>query len=124
SLLDTLLTPQALDQAAERYSLESGVALALQQQIARGQYRPSPCESLPIETSGKLRVLSIPPVADRALQRVIWDGLAPALDKFFEASSQAYRPGKGTRTAAELIRQADSDGFRWAVRADIHDFFD
>jgi CRISPR-associated protein Cas1 len=50
--------------------------------------------------------------------------LSPVLDRFLSDSCQAYRRGLGRKTAAERIHKAFGEGWRWALKADFHRFFD
>ncbi len=73
---------------------------------------------------GEPRALCIPPVADRALQRLILARLGPALDRLFETSSFAWRRGLNRASAARRIERLVNDGWYFAVRADFDRFFD
>lgn len=94
-------------------------------QARAGSYRPeAPAKVCIRDDRGGERRLAIPRPEDRALQRVVLDELAPALDWFFEVSSVAYRKGLSRRSAARAIRRAIGDGFSWALKADFARFFD
>lgn len=124
SLLSLAWHPIAIDQAGERYGVDSGACSHRVQEIQRGVYQSAPYHKVTIQSGSRSRELSIPDKVDRALQRVVHEFIAPALDQVFEESSLAFRKGLGRQTAARRLKQAVSEGFRWALRADIDDFFD
>ena len=123
SLLDLAFNARSLDEASHRYELDAGVVQPLAREAEAGTYTPSPPVKVTIRTGAKERELRIPVAADRALQRCVHELLAPALDLFFEESSLAFRAGLGRHRAARRVKQAWQDGYRWAAKADIHDFF-
>ena len=123
-LIRLALRPASIDQAAERYGVDSGVCAELVRRVERGVYQSQPYQRVTIQSGSRTRELSIPAKPDRVLQRAVHDLLAPALDLLFEESSLAYRQGFGRQRAAARLRDAHQEGFRWALRADIDDFFD
>lgn len=118
------LKPAAIDQAAERYGVDSGACAELVRRVNRGVYQSEPYHRVTITSGSRSRELSIPAKTDRVLQRAVHELLAPALDLLFEESSLAFRQGLGRQRAAARLRDAHQAGFRWALRADIDDFFD
>ena len=76
------------------------------------------------ESDGGTRELHIPPIPDRALQRLILARFGPALDRLFESSSFAWRKGLSREAAARRIERLVHDGWRMAVKADFDRFFD
>lgn len=127
SLLELALRSTRLNAIAEEYQLESGRMSALAGDVLAGRYQPGAPRKILIRTEREdetPRLLCVPSREDRALQTAVLRQIAPALDLFFEESSLAYRRGLGRQRAAERLRQAYRDGFRWAVRSDIHRFFD
>jgi CRISP-associated protein Cas1 len=124
SLTRLALKPAAIDDAAERYGAESGTCAELVRRLERGVYHSEPYQRVTIVSGSRSRELSIPAKPDRVLQRAVHQFLAPALDLLMEESSLAFRQGLGRRRAAERMRLAHREGFRWALRADIDDFFD
>lgn len=123
-LRDLAFGPQFLDRAAERYDLEPGRAGELLRDLRRGAYVPAAPVPVTITQGSKQRRLSIPPRADRTLQRAVLDCLGPTLDPLFEHSSLAYRKGRGRFDAPQRLELALRDGYRWALKADFADFFD
>ena len=123
SLLDLAFTARSLDEAAHRYELDGGIVQQKAREAESRTYAPSPPIRVTIRTGTKERALRIPVATDRALQRCVHDLLAPAFDLFFEESSLAFRAGLGRHRAARRVKQAWQDGYRWAAKADIHDFY-
>ncbi|MBC7819071.1 MAG: CRISPR system precrRNA processing endoribonuclease RAMP protein Cas6, partial [Planctomycetaceae bacterium] len=123
-LLDVALSSARLDRAAERYQLEPGAVSQAAQQVQRRTYAPQPPYQFELRESDRSRVLNIPQAVDRALQSAVCDWLAPVLEGFFEESSLAFRKGLGRHRAARRLEAAFADGYRWAVRSDVHRFFD
>lgn len=77
---------------------------------------------------GGYRVLRIPAVRDRVIQRAILDEITPALEKRFGINkngvSYAYTNGGGVKRAAlELVKYWEQ-GYCFAFKADIIKFFD
>ena len=125
SLVELALRSSTLDRVAEQAGLPSGELRAAAEAILRGQYEPAPPTKFQItDRDGSARQLAVPCVRDRALQRLVLERLGPALDKFFEVSSLAWRKGLGRHRAPERIQRAYRDGFRFALREDFHRFFD
>src|SRR4030067_411267 len=70
------------------------------------------------------RMLRIPTVTDRVLQRAVLQVLYPVFEARFLDCSFGYRPGLGLQDAVERILVLRENGFRWLLDADIDDFFD
>lgn len=96
------------------------------QELARGRkYRPGGLRRVTIpKRSGGQRLLSIPNVGDRVLQRATLNLLEAHLDRRFLSCSYAYRPRRGVRQAVGAILQLRDAGQRHVVEADIDDCFD
>ena len=125
SLLELALRAPPLDLEAERLGLPAGAVRAAADRVRAGDHQPAPPRRISIPKSdGSARQLAIPGPMDLALQRAVLAYLAPGLDAFFEDSSLAYRRGLGRQSAARRTGAAAADGFRYALRADIEDFFD
>ncbi len=105
--------------------LSDGELQTAAQAAREGNYMPPEPSIWDItDAAGKLRRLSVPPDVDRALQRCVLEFLSPALDKFLEPSSLAWRKGRSRADAARLLAAAERDGFQFALRADFDRFFD
>lgn len=95
------------------------------QSIHDGTFEPQPHSRIAIPKSpSEFRTLCVPSARDRALQRRIVDLIAPALDSFFESSSFAYRRGLGRFAAARALRDAFRQGYCYAVKADVANYYD
>ena len=123
TLLELALRRMMLDKAAE--DVPVGALNHLADQLREGSYQPAAPTLVDLaEGDGTSRRLAISAPADRALQRAVLHALTPGLDVFMEDASFAFRRGLGRHSAARGLAMAWSAGFRWAVRADVHRFFD
>lgn len=94
-------------------------------ELESGSYLPGPLRRVSIpKASGGMRVLSIPCVVDRVVQRAATEILTIALEPQFEDSSFAYRPGRSVQQAVTRVDLLRRQGFRYVVDADIRAFFD
>jgi CRISPR-associated protein Cas1 len=94
--------------------------------LVRSQrYKPAKLRRVAVpKPSGGRRLLSIPVVADRVLQRAVLNVIDDLFDRQFLACSYGYRLGRGVRQAmAALLRYRDR-GLTWVLDADIDDCFD
>jgi group II intron reverse transcriptase/maturase/CRISPR-associated endonuclease Cas1 len=73
---------------------------------------------------GGVRPLAVPPLRDRVLQRAVQQTLARGIDRLFSRGSHGFRPGRSRITAADAIRAAWEQGYRWVYESDVRDFFD
>ncbi len=88
---------------------------------------PSPLKKSPnIENHPPFgyRYLSVPTVRDRIAQTAVFLVTRPLFEAEFEDVSNAYRQGRGVRTALYDIKTWRDKGYRYAVDADIDDYFD
>ena len=124
-LLDLCLSPSAIAHAAAEHDLEPEAFRRAAEELRAGTYRPGHAHRVVLRSAnGESRELRIPPIADRALQRLILARLGPALDRLFETSSFAWRRGLNRASAARRIERLVGDGWHFAVRADFDRFFD
>jgi group II intron reverse transcriptase/maturase len=70
------------------------------------------------------RFLSVPTVRDRVAQTAVFLVTKEIFEAEFENVSHAYREGRGVKTAVWNIKEWRDKGFRFAVDADIDDYFD
>lgn len=97
----------------------------LQRQLRRENYRASPAKGFRLKKkSGGYRLIGIPTVRDRIIQRLILQLLYPFLEEVFSDSSYAYRPGLGVHSAIDHASQLYKPQPTWVIRADISKFFD
>jgi RNA-directed DNA polymerase len=98
----------------------------LSRDLEKQQYHPFPLLRFPVPKRGKsgVRYLSVPTVRDRTAQAAAYLVTLPIFEAEFESMSHAYRAGRGVRTAVQEIKGWRDKGYRYAVDADIDDFFD
>lgn len=100
---------------------------SIQTALIEHTYRPSPLVCFQIakpDQPTEKRTLSIPTVIDRIVQQAVLFAITPVLEKRFSDNSFAYRPGRSIFSAAERVQQLRNQGYHWALRADIAQFFD
>ena len=88
-------------------------------------YRPSGLLEVVIpKSSGGARLLRIPSIRDRVVERSLLSVLAVRVDPWLSPLSFAYRAGSGVDDAIRRLLVAREEGARFVVRADIADCFD
>lgn len=93
--------------------------------LLEGRYRPQPLARVEIpKRAAGVRVLRIPTVRDRVVERAVHDALSVVLDPLFSPWSFAYRPGLGPDDASQALFELYREGYPWVVRCDVRDFFD
>jgi CRISPR-associated protein Cas1 len=98
---------------------------ALSKLLLEGSYRPAPLRTCEIpKSSGAVRRLRIPTIADRVAQSAAAIVLSETFDRKFSSASYGYRPARGVREALFAARRIASSEFRHALDADIANFFD
>lgn len=91
---------------------------------------PNPLPAHQIKVSkpkGGTRRLTIPPLADRVVERALLVTLDREIDPSLLPWSFAYRRGLGTRdalAALAALTEVRDTGATWVTRADIRDCFD
>jgi CRISPR-associated protein Cas1 len=97
----------------------------LSRQLHREVYTASPAKGflLPKSSGGK-RLIGIPTVQDRIVQRFLLQSIYPALESQFSESAFAYRPGLSIYSAVERVMVQYRQQPTWVVKADIQQFFD
>lgn len=90
------------------------------------QYKPHQLRTRKIPKRGHagVRVLRIPTVTDRVLQRACAQVLVPLYESCFLDSSFGYRPRRGLREAVQQIIILRENGCSLVLSADIDAFFD
>jgi CRISP-associated protein Cas1 len=97
----------------------------LQQQLQRECYKASPAKGFYLpKSSGGDRLIGIPTVRDRIVQRFLLQRLYPKLERVFSDSAFAYRPGLSIYGAVDRVMEAYRHQPAWVVKADIQQFFD
>jgi CRISPR-associated protein Cas1 len=70
-----------------------------------------------------VRVLGVPPLADRIVERALLRVLDPMFDPRLLPWSFVYRRGLGVRDALAALAEARDCGASWVARGDIEDCF-
>lgn len=114
----------------------------LQRDLLEGRYRPSPLlrfeiprrsnasfdRATPDGAGERLgatgRVLGIPTVADRVVQRVVKNLLEPGWEAVFLPCNHGFRPDRSVFTAVAHVLWHEAQGLRWVVDGDIEACFD
>lgn len=93
--------------------------------VQNGGYRPGRLRRVAIsKPSGGQRLLSIPNVGDRVLQRAVLNVLEPLYERRFLACSYGYRPRRSLHNAVTAILGYRDQGLTWVLDADIDECFD
>ncbi len=89
------------------------------------RYRPGPLRErrVPKASGDGTRLLRIPTITDRVLQRAVLQVLLPFYEPRFLPCSYGYRPGRGVPDAVRHIVHLRRQGYVWVLDADIDDFF-
>ncbi|WP_158263058.1 reverse transcriptase domain-containing protein [Amycolatopsis sp. CA-128772] len=96
----------------------------LSAQLLGGGYEPGVLTEVVInDADGGERVLRIPAVRDRVVERSILGVLGPVIDVLLGPGSFAYRPGLGVGDAVREVARLCEEGFAWVLRTDVHDCF-
>jgi CRISP-associated protein Cas1 len=90
-----------------------------------GTYTASPAKGfyVPKKNGGK-RLIGIPTVRDRIIQRLLLDELYFPLEDIFLDCSYAYRPGRNIQQAVQHLYRYYQYQPKWIIKADIVEFFD
>jgi retron-type reverse transcriptase len=106
-----------------QYELEKSLR-ELHDDLNRGVYRHGPYRIFTV-CDNKKRVISVAPVRDRVVHRLIYDYLVSVFDETFLYDAWSCRKGKGLLGAIERAQEfmrKNPRAFVW--RADIRKFFD
>ena len=97
----------------------------LSQQVRQNTYKPHPLRvrRIPKKNRREKRVLRIPTVTDRVLQRAVLEALYPIFEPRFLNCSFGYRPGRGLDDAVERILVLRVNDNTHVLDADIDDYF-
>lgn len=72
---------------------------------------------------GGQRLLAIPRVSDRVVERAVLNAVTPFVDPWLGPASYAYRPGLGVADAVQTVARLRDEGLSWVLRADVDDCF-
>lgn len=108
-----------------RFALDAEDKLAeIIAQLRSGTYTPGRLTPVALpRPDGQTRMLHIPAVRDRIVERAMLAVLTPVIDPWLGPFSYAYRPGLGVADAVQAIARLRDEGLRWAARADFDDCF-
>ncbi|MFE6446841.1 hypothetical protein [Nocardiopsis dassonvillei] len=85
----------------------------LSEQLSSGEYEPGPVVAIEVpKSSGGTRLLAIPAVRDRIVERAVLEVIEPFLDPVLSPWSFAYRSGLGVNDAIRALTQAREAGAR------------
>lgn len=97
---------------------------ALSDELLTLRYQPRRVTQVLVpKASGGRRPIALWAIRDRVAQRAALAYLEPVFERRFRPCSYGFRPGRGTRDAAEAIGRARAAGARWVFDADIKDCF-
>ncbi len=97
----------------------------LKRELEREYYQASPAKGFYLKKkSGGQRLIGIPTVRDRVVQRLTLQSIYPTLETEFPAHSYGYRPGHSVQMAIEHFSEYYRERPTWVIKADIAQFFD
>ncbi len=79
---------------------------------------------IPKGTTGKLRKLGIPTIADRVVQASLKAVLEPVFEADFKPCSYGFRPNRRAHDAIAEVHLFGTSGYHWVLEADIKACFD
>lgn len=79
---------------------------------------------MPKRDPRQVRILRIPTITDRVLQRAVLQVLHPVFERRFLDCSYGYRPRRGLLQAIQRVLVLRANDYRWLLDADIDAFFD
>lgn len=98
----------------------------LRQSLKEGSYRPQAIKRkwIPKPGSKEKRPLGIPTIRDRVVQAALLNVLEPIFERDFAEQSYGFRPNRGCKGALRRVAELLSEGYNWAVDADLKSYFD
>ncbi len=107
-----------------RFEEEAEARIAeLAVELADGGYVPRDVTEVRMEQGAKERVLHIPAVRDRVVERAVLAYLTPIVDPLLGPGAYAYRPGLGVDDAVQALAALRGEGLGWVVRTDVKNCF-
>lgn len=91
--------------------------------LAWGAYDPHTLTEVVIDEPGRTRILHVPAVRDRVVERAVLDAITPLIDPLLGPASFAYRPGLGVADAVQALARLRDEGLSWVLRTDVDDCF-
>lgn len=97
----------------------------LQQQLTGESYQPKPARGFYLpKRNGDRRLLGIPTVRDRVVQRWLLEEIYLPLEEELTDCCYAYRPGRGIQMAVKHLYFYYQFQPTWVLKSDIANFFD
>ena len=97
----------------------------MQRHLGNETYRALPAKGFYLKKStGGKRLIGIPTVRDRIIQRMLLEELYWPIEETFLDCSYAYRPGRGIQMAVRHFYSYYQFQPNWVIKADISQFFD
>jgi RNA-directed DNA polymerase len=98
----------------------------IRESLKSGEFRPVEVRQvmIPKGSSGKLRKLGIPTVADRVVQASLKAVLEPIFEADFLPCSYGFRPNRRAHDAIAEIHFLATHSYEWVLEADIQACFD
>jgi CRISP-associated protein Cas1 len=94
-------------------------------QLLQESYRASPAKGFYVaKKNGGKRLIGIPTIRDRIVQRLLLEELYFTLEDTFLDCSYAYRPGRNIQQAVQHLYGYYKLQPKWIIKADIAEFFD
>jgi len=111
--------------SVEKFSRNASERLdALWGQLQDGSYRPKNLVQVLIpKTAGGFRVLDVPPMTDRIVERCVLNAVTPHADPVLSSAAYGFRPGLGVIDAVQRVLQLRESGMTWVLRTDIDECF-
>lgn len=91
--------------------------------LSDGSYEPSDLFEVSIPKDDGVRILHVPAVRDRVVERALLDRVTPLVDPWLGAASFAYRPGLGVADAVQAVARLRDEGGAYVLRSDVDDCF-
>lgn len=91
--------------------------------LAWGAYEPRDLTEVVLHEKHGRRVLHIPAVRDRVVERAILETVTGLVDPVLGPASYAYRPGLGVADAVQAVVALREEGLAWVARADVDNCF-
>ncbi|MFC0438053.1 reverse transcriptase domain-containing protein [Kutzneria buriramensis] len=113
-----------LSAGVRRFAGDAEKSLAdLADLLASGTYQPGLLTEVVIPKDGGHRVLRVPTVPDRVVERDLLSHLRPHLDPVLGPGSFGFRPGPGVVDAVQALARLREEGFGCVLHTDLHDCF-
>ena len=97
----------------------------LYRQMQEECYVASPAKGFYLaKKQGGKRLIGIPTVRDRIVQRYLLQSIYPRLEQAFSDAAFAYRPGLSIYRAADRVMERYQHQPAWIIQADIQQFFE